>query len=100
MHQQLFYDPLLLDESGIVGGIQFKVGRFPRFPGHKGVVGIFRRIARTAPLIAVGMVRLDEVGREAVEGGFVEFLWEDDLAVELVDWFSPGIRTERVVVDA
>lgn len=30
----------------------------------------------------------------------VEFLGKDDLAVELVDRFRPGVRTEGVVVDA
>jgi len=39
------------------------------------------------------------VGREAVEWRQVEFFGKNDLAVELVDRFSPGVWAERVVVD-
>lgn len=63
----------------------------------------FRRVAATALVVAGAggrRVWLEPVGREVAVGGFVEFLGEDDVAVELVDWIGPCIGTERVAVDA
>lgn len=90
LRQQLLHDPLFLDYACVFGGIQFQIGRFPGFPDERIIIFVV-----TTSLVVVG------IDVESERGGVeVEFFGKDDLAVELVDRFSPREWAEGIVVDA